>query len=89
MANGSYMGFGPRPERVKCDRCDCEVNSFSLKQNYKTRLCTRIAKLSEVEIKKKNIDKEINSLFEKKIDIYNQIKNFHLNHIIFLIKLKN
>ena len=22
---------------VKCDRCDCEVNSFSLKQHYKTR----------------------------------------------------
>ena len=32
---------------VKCDRCDCEVNSFSLKQHYKTRLCTRITKLSE------------------------------------------
>ena len=60
---------------VKCDRCDCEVNSFSLKQHYKTRLCTRIAKLSEVEINKRNIDKEINSLFEKQNDIYEQIKN--------------
>ena len=59
---------------VKCDRCDCEVNSFSLKQHYKTRLCRRIAKLSEVDINKKMIDKEINSLFEKQIDIYNKIK---------------
>ena len=38
---------------VKYDRCDWEVNSFSLKQHYKTRLCTRIAKLSEVDINKK------------------------------------
>ena len=30
---------------VKCDRCDCEVNLFSLKQHYNTRLCTRISKL--------------------------------------------
>jgi hypothetical protein len=48
---------------VKCDRCDCEVNSFSLKQHYKTKLCTRIAKLSKVDINKKMIDKKINSLF--------------------------
>jgi len=50
---------------VKCDRCDCEVNSFSLKQHYKTRLCTRIAKLSEVEINKKSIDDKIIKLYEK------------------------
>ena len=72
---------------VKCDRCDCEVNSFSLKQHYKTRLCTRIAKLSEVDINKKMIDKEINSLFEKQIDIYNQIKklpfeSYYISHKI-------
>ena len=90
MANGSYMGFGPRPERVKCDRCDCEVNSFSLKQHYKTRLCRRIAKLSEVDINKKMIDKEINSLFEKQIKklsfesyyISNKIKELDNNHIM-------
>ena len=73
---------------VKCDRCDCEVNSFSLKQHYKTRLCTRIAKLSEVEIKKKNIDKKINSLFEKQIDIYNQIKKLSFESYYISNKIK-
>ena len=73
---------------VKCDRCDCEVNSFSLKQHYKTRLCTRIAKLSEVEINKKNIDKEINSLFEKQIDIYNQIKKLSFESYYISNKIK-
>ena len=73
---------------VKCDRCDCEVNSFSLKQHYKTRLCTRIAKLSEVDINKKMIDKEINSLFEKQIDIYNQIKKLSFESYYISNKIK-
>ena len=72
---------------VKCDRCDCEVNSFSLKQHYKTRLCTRITKLSEVDINKRIIDKQICSLYEKQIDIYNQIKklsfeSYYISHKI-------
>jgi hypothetical protein len=74
---------------VKCDRCDCEVNSFSLKQHYKTRLCTRIAKLSEVDINKKLIDKEINSLFEKQNDIYKQIKNLSFVAYDISNKIKN
>ena len=73
---------------VKCDRCDCEVNSFSLKQHYKTRLCTRIAKLSEVDINKKLINKEINSLFEKQIDIYNQIKKLSFESYYISNKIK-
>ena len=73
---------------VKCDRCDCEVNSFSLKQHYKTRLCTRIAKLSEVDINKKVIDKQICSLFEKQIDIYNQIKKLSFESYYISNKIK-
>ncbi len=72
---------------VKCDWCDCEVNSFSIKQHYKTRLCKRITKLWEVDTNKKVIDKQICSLYEKQIDTYNQIKklsfeSYYISHKI-------
>jgi hypothetical protein len=38
---------------VKCDRCDCEVNSFGLKQHYKSRVCLKAAQVIDPDINNK------------------------------------
>jgi len=38
---------------VKCDRCNCEVNSFGLKQHYKSRVCSKAAQIIDPDINNK------------------------------------
>ena len=47
---------------IKCDRCNCEVNSFGLKQHYSSRLCSKVTQIIDPDINNKcNDNNGINS----------------------------
>ena len=51
-----------RKVMIKCDRCNCEVNSFGLKQHYKSRLCSKVTQIIDPDINNKcNDNDNINS----------------------------
>jgi len=47
---------------IKCDRCKCEVNSVSIKQHYKTKICSKVTQTIDPDIHNKcNDNGNINS----------------------------
>ena len=57
-----------RKVMIKCERCECQVNSFGLKQHYKTRLCSKVTQIIDPDINNKcndndNIDSKNNDKF--------------------------